>query len=118
MIRKHLGYSHIPSRFAEWVNAFTTTVLPPYLNFHRPCFFPETILDAKGRQRRRYRLDTINTPYEKLKSLPDAKQHLKPGFSFEYLDRLAHAQTDSQAADQLNHARKVLFAKIFQSTAA
>ena len=37
VIRKHLGYGHIPSRYAERVNAFTQQVLSPYLNFHRPC---------------------------------------------------------------------------------
>lgn len=118
VIRKHLGYSHIPSLFADQVNAFTTGTLTPYLNFHRPCFFPDITIDDKGRQRRRYRYETMNTPYEKLKSLPNAGQHLKPGITFEQLDQLAHALTDSQAADQLNIARKALFAKILRSTAA
>ena len=118
VIRKHLGYSHIPSHFANQVNAFTTGVLTPYLNFHRPCFFANIVLDDKGRQRRRYRYDDMNTPYEKLKSLQNADQYLKPGITFELLDRLAHAMTDSQAAEQLNQKRKTLFAKIFQSTAA
>ena len=39
--RKHLGYEHIPGHFAQQVNAFTVNVLSPYLNFHRPCFFPK-----------------------------------------------------------------------------
>ena len=30
VIRKHLGYGHIPSRYAERVNAFTQQVLSPY----------------------------------------------------------------------------------------
>ena len=118
VVRKHLGYSHIPSRFAERVNTFTTTVLTPYLNFHRPCFFPEIILDEKGRQRRRYRYETMNTPYGKLKSLHSAEQYLKPGITFEQLDTIAHAMTDSQAAEQLNREREALFARISQSTAA
>ena len=44
----------------------------PYLNFHRPCFFPTEEVDRKGRVRKRYRDADIMTPYEKLKSLPDA----------------------------------------------
>ena len=40
VIRKHLGYGHIPSRYAERVNAFTQQVLSPYLNFHRPVSSP------------------------------------------------------------------------------
>mgnify|MGYP000399794042 CR=1 FL=1 len=49
VVRKHLGYAHIPGRFAPKVNAFTQGVLSPYLNFHRPCFFPTEELDARGR---------------------------------------------------------------------
>ena len=118
VIRKHLRYSHIPSHFADRVNAFTTGILTPYLNFHRPCFFPEITLDEKGRQRRRYRYNTMNTPYEKLKSLPDAAQYLKPGITFQQLDQLAHAMTDNQAAQLLNTERKALFALIHKTAAA
>ena len=42
------------------------------------------------------------TPYDKLKSLPNAKDYLKPGVSFEeMLDKLARQISDNQAADQL-----------------
>ena len=54
IVRKHLGYSHIPQRFATLVNTFCCEHLNPYVNFHRPCLFAETITDAKGRQRKRY----------------------------------------------------------------
>ena len=59
IVRKLLGYSHIPQRFASLVNAFCRDHLNPYVNFHRPCLFAvclfaETITDAKGRQRKRY----------------------------------------------------------------
>jgi transposase InsO family protein len=118
VVRKHLGYSHIPARHAERVNTFTTAVLTPYLNFHRPCFFPEVLLDDQGRQRRRYRYEHMNTPYEKLRSLPDAEQYLKHGTTFAQLDILAHAVTDSQAAEHLNRERKALFATITQSNVA
>ena len=79
VIRKHLGYGHIPSRYAERVNAFTQQVLSPYLNFHRPCLFPVEVVDAKGRVRKRYPHANVMTPYEKLKSLPNAADCLKPG---------------------------------------
>ena len=72
VVRKHLGYGHIHSRHAQRVNDFTQNVLSPYLNFHRPCFFPSETVDAKGRRRKRYRDADIMTPYEKLKSLPEA----------------------------------------------
>lgn len=118
VIRKHLGYGHIPARHADKVNAFTRDVLTPYLNFHRPCFFPVTVTDAKGRQRRRYPTDTLDTPYEKLKALPDARRFLRPGITFADLDREALAQSDSEAAHQLNQAKRNLFQSIFKASAA
>ncbi|MGH8543922.1 MAG: hypothetical protein ACREX3_09900, partial [Gammaproteobacteria bacterium] len=36
--------------------------LNPYLNFHRPCFFPEVILDARGKQKKLYRYERMMTP--------------------------------------------------------
>src|SRR5205807_1951995 len=108
----------IPQRFAANVNRFTCQILTPYINFHRPCFFPIITLDEKGRQRRRYRYQDMNTPYEKLKSLPNAAAHLTPGVTFEDLDKIAMAMTDSQAAERLNRERKKLFALIHQHQAA
>lgn len=112
VVRKHLGYSHIPSRHAQVVCAFLTAFLTPYINYHRPCFFPEVVIDAKGRQRRRYRHEHMNTPYEKLKSLPDAASFLKPGIAFADLDARAMEMTDNQAAEQLNREREKLFKSI------
>ena len=82
------------------VNAFTQQVLSPYLNFHRPCFFffPTEEVDRKGRVRKRYRDADIMTPYEKLKSLPDAAACLKPGTTFAKLDAVAFAMSDNEAA--------------------
>jgi transposase InsO family protein len=112
IVRKHLGYSHIPQRFASEVNAFCRDFLNPYVNFHRPCFFAESITDAKGKTRKRYRLKDMMTPYEKLKSLPDASSFLKPGVTFEDLDKTAAAVSDNEAAERLNEARKKLFQSI------
>ncbi len=54
------------------------------------------------------------TPYEKLKSLPDSKQHLKRGFNFEILDKVAMKMTDNQAAEQLLKQRKIVFNQIVE----
>ena len=112
IVRKHLGYSHIPQRFAHEVNAFCRAFLNPYVNFHRPCFFAETITDGSGKARKKYRLKDMMTPYEKLKSLPQAATFLKPGFTFELLDQHATAMTDNEAALKLNEARTKLFQSI------
>ncbi len=109
VVRKFFGYSHIPSRFAARIHRFNQEHLNPYLNYHRPCFFPETHTDAKGKQRKRYRYETMMTPYDKLKSLPAAQTYLKPGITFAILDALADALSDNQAADRLQKARQKLF---------
>ena len=52
------------------------------------------------------------TPYDKLSSLPDAEKYLKPGVTFEILNKIAHKISDNQAADQLLEARQKLFKTI------
>jgi len=116
VVRKLFGYSHIPQRWASIINAFNQQHLNPYLNYHRPCFFPETTTDHKGKQRKIYRYENMMTPYDKLKSLPAASDYLKPGVSFEILDQLAHQISDNQAADQLQKARQKLFKTIHGRT--
>jgi len=113
IVRKHLGYSHIPQRFAAQVNDFCRDHLNPYVNFHRPCLFAETITDAKGKQRKRYPYRLMMTPYEKFKSLPQAETFLKLGVDFKQLDAQAKAMSDNDAAEQMNAARSTLFKTIF-----
>ena len=113
IIRKHLGYSHIPQRFAALVNAFCREYLNPYVNFHRPCLFAETLIDAKGRSRKRYPYKLMMTPYEKLKSLDATGRYLKPGITLNQLDQQAAAMSDNEAAQRLNEARTILFKTIF-----
>jgi hypothetical protein len=87
--------------------------LNPYINYHRPCFFPETHTDSKGKQRKRYLYDNMMTPYDKLKSIPDADGYLKPGVSFEILDKVATEISDNRAAELLNSAKQKLFKTIY-----
>jgi hypothetical protein len=112
IVRKHLGYEHIPGRFAQQVNAFTVGVLTPYLNYHRPCLFPEEVVDARGKRKKRYPYANLKTPYDKLKSLPEAHRYLKPGVTFEQLDDIAMQHSDNEAARLLNEARARLFRSI------
>ena len=113
IVRKHLGYSHIPQPFASLVNAFCRDHLNPYINFHRPCLFAAILTDAKGRQRKRYPYELMMTPYEKLKSLHEAKQYLKAGITFKILDATASELSDNEAAQRMNDARAILFKTIF-----
>ncbi len=112
VVRKQFGHAHIPAAYADPVNQFAVEILSPYLNFHRPCFFPETIIDDKGREHRRYPYQSLSTPYEKLKSLHNAETFLKPGITFEQLDAIAFAESDNTAARRLQRARAALFQAI------
>ena len=112
VVRKWLGHDHIPQRFAPQVNAFARDVLSPYLNYHHPCLFATEVRDAKGKVRRRYRRQDVTTPYEKLKSLPNAERFLKPGVTFAGLDQVACAMSDLEANRHANRARDELFRTI------
>jgi len=115
VVRKHLGYGHIPAAYAEALHTFNRDVLSPYLNYHRPCLFPREHVDAKGKVRKTYPDEAIATPYEKLKSLPHAERYLKTGITFEQLDAIAYQISDNEAARQLNAARAELFKSINQA---
>lgn len=113
VIRKQLGYAHIPGHWAPQLNDFHREHLNPYLNFHRPCLFPVPLIDAKGRVKKQYPYTDMDTPYGKLKSLPNARTFLKPGISFEQLDAIALSINDNVAAQQMNEAKQQLFKAIF-----
>nr|VFK48162.1 MAG: hypothetical protein BECKTC1821E_GA0114239_11047 [Candidatus Kentron sp. TC] len=98
IVRKHLGYMHIPQRWGPFVNEFLVNHLDPYVNYHQACFFPEVGMDSKGKQKKSYPFEKMITPYEKLKSFPDAKSYLKPGVTFEELDAIAFGASDNQSA--------------------
>jgi transposase InsO family protein len=112
VVRKLFGHTHIPQHWAPLINNFNQQYLHPYINFHRPCFFSETLTDHTGKQRKVYRYENMMTPYDKLKSLPNAKDYLKPDSSFEILDRVTHQISDNTAVDQLQKTRRKLFETI------
>jgi len=116
VVRKTFGYIHIPQSHAELMDAFNREHLNPCINFHRPCHFPTVETDSKGKQRKRYRQQDMMTPYDKLKSLSNAEQYLKPGVSFLKLDAIAHQQSDLDAWNNLQKARDKLFNTIFRQS--
>lgn len=110
VIRKHIGYGHVGAEHAEAIERFYEEQFNPYLNFHRPCGVAEVVVDAKGRQRRIYRW--YATPWEILRQLPDLARHLRAGLSQAELERRAHAQSDTQAAGNMQAAKGKLFVRI------
>lgn len=112
VVRKTMGYSHIPQKYATAINRFYTEVLNPYLNFHRPCYFSVDRVDTKGKIHKTYPHDQITTPWLRLKSIPDYGSYLKPGITPESLERQASFMSDNDAAKQVQQARKRLFQSI------
>lgn len=112
VVRKTMGYSHIPQKCATAINRFYSDVLNPYLNFHRPCYFAVDKIDAKGKIRKTYPHDQIMTPWERLKTTPQYETYLKPGITPQSLERQAKAMSDNDAARQVQQARKLLFQSI------
>jgi transposase InsO family protein len=114
VVRKYLGYIHIPQKWASVINEFNQKYLVPYLNYHRPCHFAEIKIDEKGKAIKKYPYKNIMTPYEKLKSLDASEEYLKPGITFALLDEFSIHLTDLQAAQILRQAQRDLFQKILQ----
>ena len=112
VVRKQLGYAYIPQACAELLNAYHRDFLNPYVNFHRPCFFPVAVIDHRGKIKKTYPYEEVMTPYEKLKSLPEAKSYLRPGVTFEALDAIANQMSDNEFAERMAKARSNLFQQI------
>jgi len=50
----------------------------------------------------------VRTPYEKLKSLPEAARYLRPGVTMDKLDDIANQMSDNEFAERMVKARSNL----------
>lgn len=116
VVRKHMGYGHIAAPHAEAITAFYERHFNPYLNFHRPCGVPEPVVSRKGKVKRRYRW--YATPWEILRQLPGIAGHLKAEVTIQDLERQARAKSDTQAAIEMQEAKRKLFAGFQQKRSA
>jgi len=107
VVRKQMGHVHIPREHAKAINDFYQNHLNAYLDFHRTCGYATTIVDAKGKEKKVY--DVYETPYAYFKKLPLAETYLKPGITFEQLDRIALAMSDLDCATLMREAKYQLF---------
>jgi hypothetical protein len=115
IVRRWLGHVHIPHELVPQLDAFLRDSLCPLLNFHRPCLFPTEVTSDSGRVTKTYRQDDVATPYQHFRSLPGAEGLLRPGVTFEALDRIASATTGLNAAKAVQRARDALFRAIGQA---
>ena len=115
VIRKHMGYGYIAAQHAEALSGFYAQPLNPYLNYHRPCAQAEIEVAEKGRRRCHYR--RYQTPLETLLALPHPAQYLRQGLTIATLERIAAVRSDTEAAQQMQQAKRKLFEQLRSGSA-
>lgn len=114
VIRKHMGYIHIPGRFAPRINQFYREHLIPYLNFHRPCAFPTRKLLPNGKVEITYRMRDYRTPLERFLSLDHPELYLRKPMTAEILQEMAREKTPNQAVQEMQEAKRKLLTLILE----
>jgi hypothetical protein len=110
VVRKLFGRNFIAQKFAPLINQFNRKYVNIYLNYHRPCLFSKDEISRLGKVKKNYA--QAMTPYEKLKSLENSSQHLREGFAFKGLDKIAYAESDNVFGKKMMDAKDELFKKI------
>jgi hypothetical protein len=107
VIRKHMGYIHIPRKYARSINDFYKKYFNVYVNYHRPSGFSTETVDAKGKIKKKY--DQYMMPYEKLLSLENPKQYLKEGVTIQVIKSIANEKSDNEYAALMQKEKVKLF---------
>ncbi len=116
IIRKHIGFGYIAAEHAPAMQSFYLQYFNPYLNFHRPRGVPERVINAKGKEQKRYLW--YATPWEILRQLPGVAGYLKGDLTIQEMERWSRRQTDMQAATAMQAAKRKLFASFQQRRTA
>ena len=111
VVRKHMGFAHIPQKYAKPINAFYQETFNPWLNLHRPCMYATEVISPKGKIVKRYKHEDVKTPLECLVMLSKkGLVTLKKSVTLESLQAQAKAKTDLAAAQEMQRAKSELFA--------
>ncbi len=105
-----MGYSHIPKRYAQPINAFYEGVFNSWLNLHRPCLYATEIVNANGKIKKVYKNEDTKTPLECLVLLNERSLvTFKDGMTLDGLLATAMEKTDLQATQEMQAAKAALF---------
>jgi hypothetical protein len=115
VIRKRLGFGHIGAPHAAAVDAFHREHLNPYIDFHRPCAVPVILTAPNGKRRRVY--PRWATPFELFQQVPHCENLLRPGVTLAELKSFAQLQSDTEAALDIQRAKRQLLARIAKLSA-
>lgn len=110
VIRKNMGYHHIPKKYAKEINQFDREYLNPFLNFHRQCAYPTEYVDSRGKVRKTYEI--YMTPCQKLLSIENVEQYLKSGVTKVLLIQEQMKMSHVEAAQKLQEAKAKLFSRM------
>ena len=77
---------------------------------------PEVTVTAKGKQKRAYRW--YATPFEILRQLPGVAGFLRSDLTLDDLTQSATRKSDTQAAAEMQEAKRKLFARLKQKRSA
>ena len=110
VVRKHMGYSHIPKKYAKPINAFYEGVFNPWLNLHRPCLFATEVVSQTGKVKKVYKNKDAKTPLERLVALHEKSLvTFTAGVKLQDLLAQSMQQTDLQATQEMQKAKADLF---------
>ena len=111
VVRKHMGYSHIPQQYAKPINEFFEKTFNSWLNLHRPCLYATEVISEEGKVKKVYKHADVKTPLECLTELSEkGLVTFKSCVTLEDLQRQAKDKTDLQAAREMQTAKTALFA--------
>ncbi len=110
IVRKYLGYSHIPKGHAKKIDMFYREYLNPYLNHHRYCGFATDYVNEKGKIKKKY--ETYMTPIQKFLSLPECEKYLREGITKVKLLLETKRMNHFDAAKKVFVERQKLFREI------
>lgn len=110
VVRKHMGHWHIPKFEARKIQAFFRDFFNDFLNYHRMCAYPTTIMSDDGKKKKIY--EETMTPCQKLLSIPNVETFLRKDITIEILKEKMKKHSHIEFAKIMDEAKKKLFAAI------
>jgi hypothetical protein len=110
VVRKHMGYWHIPKYEARKINSFYRDCFNEFLNFHRMCAYPTVLIGEGGKKKRVY--GDAMTPCQRLLTIPGAEKYLRTGVTVSDLKEKMLRMSHLEYAKIMHEAKQKLFAAI------
>jgi hypothetical protein len=110
VVRKHMGRYHMPKFEARKIQAFFRDFFNHFLNFHRMCAYPTTIVSNDGKKKKIY--DVFMTPCQKLLSIPNVEVYLRKDMTVEILKEEMKKRSHIEFAKIMADAKQKLLAAI------